>query len=483
MESFTNVIESAKTTKEDSDETVNVGEVKKQWATGDPKVRRNVVFSLIGRKLGLTELDPSHDFTNCGGNSFGAMRIIGQLRTLFGIAVPVFTLMTESFGDFADAALQAADPSAAAAAAKDTPALVVRGSSQKSTVAPELRPPSPSYVFFPMAGGTSRQFAATYVALRKEQPDATFYFVQPAGREARAGESHADSIEAYCGPVVQALTAHEAALRNGPSVFVGDSWGSIAALVVAHDLYGKTGFCPNFFVVSGNESPACTTKQNGLGSYDERPMKSIPDEDLQKFLEAAGAEPGTTTPEVVSALRADCELHEAYKKPAKQNPLPCQCVVLYGTEDHVAVRDNMMGWADEADSDEFRLVAVPGASHHMYAEKPAAVARKLAGLVSGGAPLWWKRSSLLRKSNSNTNLLKWLETTPESVETKESEEANESPKQGSASPKVLGGLLGPPYAFVLNSGVDEAALNDYRYGNARYRLGNSAGSRGEVSGI
>jgi hypothetical protein len=39
--------------------------------------------------------------------------------------------------------------------------------------------------------------------------------------------------------------------------------------------------------------------------------------------------------------------------------------------------------------------------------------------------------------------------------------------------------LAPPCRFV--SGVDPAALQAYREGNLRYRLGSAAGSKGELS--
>jgi len=217
-------------------------------------------------------------------------------------------------------------------------------------------------------------------------------------------------------------------------------------------------------------------------------MHAITDGELGDFLAAAGAAPGTATPDVVSALRADCELHEAYGKPPAQAPLPCQCVVLYGANDRVTARGNLVGWADEVAADEFRLVAVPGASHHLYAEQPAAVAHKLASLVgSGDAAAWWQGGSLPKPDSSNDLRNKDSGASPAAKDAPGELASPAAPEPGVSPARLtkqpIDVLLGPPHAFVLLSGVDQAALNNFRLGNASYRLGNSLGARGELSGI
>ena len=44
-----------------------------------------------------------------------------------------------------------------------------------------------------------------------------------------------------------------------------------------------------------------------------------------------------------------------------------------GGEDRVTDRANVVGWADEASSDEFKMITVKGASHHFFVEQPALV--------------------------------------------------------------------------------------------------------------
>ena len=157
-----------------------------------------------------------------------------------------------------------------------------------------LEAPSPSFVFFPMAGGSPEQFAPLFVALARVTPRATCYFVQPPGRGAREGEPHAATIEEYTLPIVDAIAEHLPQMRHGPCVFVGDawgaggeastrtgggarcgvvsvgdSWGSVAALLVAQALHAREGFCPCHVVVSGNESLEATSRYNGLGAHDD----------------------------------------------------------------------------------------------------------------------------------------------------------------------------------------------------------------------
>ena len=243
------------------------------------------------------------------------MGIIGQIRSLFHVSVPVFTLMAETFGDFASAVIEAADEQTegrgevtSSNTSTDRKALLVRGGGL------DVEETSPSFVFFPMAGGSPRQFAQTYLAIAKQQPNATIYLVAPAGREERASEPHASSMHEFCAPVVSALKEHLAELSNGPCCFVGDSVGALTALTVAHQLHTEAGFCPTHMVFSGSESPGVVSTQKGLGSYSNTPLAELSDDDLIDFLVASGAERSEVTQDVVEAFRADCLLYEDYTK-------------------------------------------------------------------------------------------------------------------------------------------------------------------------
>ena len=338
-EAYTNQIMSADAGKASAAEDISDGvaaELKKQWASGETEAKRQVLKRILGIKLGLSpdSISEADSFAAHGGNSFVAMQIIGQLRSVLDVSVTVFSLMTESFGAFLRAALEAttseAGSDAGDALTAGAPVVIRRRESMADLQLPvDLRPPSPSFVFFPMAGGSPRQFAGVYLALRKEVPDATFYFVQPAGRDARGDEPHAASIDAYCEPIISRLQANVRELSNGPCVFVGDSWGSIAALTVAHALQERCGFCPSHMIASGNESPQVVSGQMGLGGYSDRSVAEHTDDELVTFLIAAGAERGTIDAETVAALRADCMLHEAYTRPAAQRTVSSTHALLY----------------------------------------------------------------------------------------------------------------------------------------------------------
>ena len=86
---------------------------------------------------------PTESFTTNGGNSFVAMQAIGAVRAELGVSVPVFELLTKTFGAFADAVL-------AKAGGDDT----LDARSWVSAVddkAPDTTaaPTAPTFVFFP----------------------------------------------------------------------------------------------------------------------------------------------------------------------------------------------------------------------------------------------------------------------------------------------------------------------------------------------
>ena len=110
--------------KNEADSEAAVSEAKKLWFSTasvsesdnaavkgsssimiDKVSKRAAVLMLLGAKLNLGSGSAmeSDSFASLGGNSFVAMQTIGAIRSLFGIAMPVFALLTKTFGEFADA--------------------------------------------------------------------------------------------------------------------------------------------------------------------------------------------------------------------------------------------------------------------------------------------------------------------------------------------------------------------------------------------
>lgn len=473
LESFTNNLGTVDTEAADAaaDASKDGGraaaaEATRLWAVGDGPSREAAVLALLADKLGAPALKPADTFSAMGGNSFVAMQAVGALREVLGLSVPVFELLTKPFGAFAAGAVRLGAGGGAAAGAAAW--LAVRGA-PRSFRSAHMRgePPCPTYVFFPQAGSSARQFASVYSELIARCPLARCLFVQPPGRDVRASEPNETDLEAYLTAATAALRPHlvGAEARPGPCVFVGDSFGAIAAFEAAHALQARDGFTPTHVVVSGNASPAVTATHHGLGSWSNKLMADLTEDELRAFLAASGVqdEIGAADDELLAAFRADCVLYEAYVKPAEARPrLRCRATVLRGANDAVTRQEDLYGWLDEFERD-VTFATVDGATHHAYEEQPLAVAARLAERVgelhgAGGllvpampprAPPWW--------------------TGPTEVP-----QRHDSP----ASTMVA---LGPPCGFVR--GVDEGALHQYRKANALYRLGSPIGSKGELTSL
>lgn len=100
------------------------------------------------------------------------------------------------------------------------------------------------------------------------------------------------------------------------------------------------------------------------------------------------------------------------------------------------------------------MLNIPGAGHHVYEEQPARVARYLAHQVASCF------AGAIRVEAPASRRMPGAQHSAMPVENK---------------------TLAPPCRFV--SGVDPVALQAYREGNLRYRLGSAAGSKGEVAQI
>jgi len=183
------------------------------------------------------------------------------------------------------------------------------------------------------------------------------------------GEPNETDIDAYvehiCGALRPKLVGPGAI--EGDVVFVGDSWGSLAAYTVAQRLREQVNFSPDHMVISGNASPTIASEHAGLGSFSDTPIAELSDADLEEFLKSSGvdevglakshsgsngdksasAEGSAIMEAMVAALRADCQLYEDFRRDPSSEPLLCNALVLRGTQDAVVKAPEMTGWADE----------------------------------------------------------------------------------------------------------------------------------------
>ena len=451
VESFTNQLQTVDEGKESGggDNEAALNEAKKLWNDSLAKEGKHAaVLALLGAKLGLpAPASATESFSSLGGNSFVAMQTIGAVRSLLGVAVPVFELLTKTFGAFADSVV--AKASGGGGGGTYEWVSVVDESTQWGKVASLS---APTFVFFPQAGSSPKQYAPIFTEL-KQRLFGRYLFIQPPGRDARADEPNETDYKRFISQSVAALKPYLIGpeSREGPTTFIGDSWGAIAAFAVAHELRKCCGWTPSHMLVSGNASPRVTSTHMGLGSYSPTPMQDLTDKELVGFLKASGVEEedDSRLDELVQSFRADCQLYEDYKRPEELPMLPTKLCVLRGKNDQVVTMGEACGWVEEFDCEESKILRVPNATHHVHEEQPAEVAEHIIAFL--GLSSSCRRTEVTDKS-------------PAASPTKG--------KHGSFS-------LAPPCPFVR--GVDEAALQSFREGNLLYRMGSALGSKGEIS--
>merc|ERR1719163_1894404 len=420
IESFTNQLQTVDESKSTSnaDSEAALAEAKKQWASA------------------ANDAD---------------MR--GAVRSLFEVSVPVFELLTKTFGAFADAVVARGGRSRSYSTADNEWVSVVDDTMQYGKMA-SLN--APTFVFFPQAGSSPKQYAPLFTEMKKRCEHGLYLFIQPPGRDARADEPNETSCARYISQTASALKPYliGSDSKDGPTLFIGDSWGAIAAFATAQELYACCGWSPTHVLVSGNASPAVTTTHMGLGTYSSKPMKNLTDEELIGFLKKSGVEEedDSRLDAILPPFRADCELYEEYARPSALPVLPSKICVMRGKGDEVVTMSEISGWADEFDCDELSILRVPDATHHVHEEQPAVVADHVVSFLGLSV-----RTSLD------------LEGTPAGSPSQRRRRGG-SPKSGS---------LPPALPFVR--GIDAAALQTFREGNLLYRMGSAHGSRGELS--
>lgn len=457
LESFTNQLQSIDQSaggKEMRNDEAAIVEAKKLWNENhDATSKHKAVLMLLAAKLSLPCItDPSSSFSAAGGNSFLAMQTIGAVRSQFGISVPVFDLLTKSFADFANAVILKANQGSVMLESW------VHQIDHSSKWVPQE---APTFVFFPQAGSSPKQFASLYQELTHHCPTCRYLFIQPPGRDARVDEGNETSVSKYVSHVTTALTEYLVGpqSKKGATIFVGDSWGAIAAFAVAHELYETLDWAPTHVVVSSNASPEVVSAHRGLGSYSSKEMAELSDAELIAFLLTSGVEE-TNEAEMnilVDAFRADCQLYEEYVRPNHRRRLPSQLCVMRGSDDRVVTARETTGWLEEFDCEEVKFVTIPKATHHAYEEQPEAVASAFIKFAELDVPLG--RSELAKVAIK-------LPLSPDYCPSAKGKDCIQ---------------LAPPCTFVR--GVDPGALQAYREGNLMYRMGSPYGSKGELENL
>ena len=454
VETFTNQLQTVDSSSSGgagggADAEAGLNEAKKMWGVAsDASGKHAAVLALLGSQLGLGKpASATESFSSLGGNSFVAMQTIGAVRSRLGVAVPIFELLTKTFGAFADTVV-----AKASGKAKDSTNEWVAMVDESAKFGKLASGAAPTFVFFPQAGSSPKQYAPLFKALQKQCANGRYLFVQPPGRDARASEPNETDCAAFVGQCVTALKPFliGSESKDGPTAFIGDSWGAIAAFATAHELLKSSGWAPSHVLVSGNASPRVTSGHKGLGSYSSTPMASLTDKDLIGFLKASGVdeEDDSRLDELVASFRADCQLYEDYVRPDALPALKSKLCVVRGKEDDVVTNGEMCGWVDEFDCEEAKLVRVPKATHHVHEEQPAAVAAHLVNFLGLDA----RAKPLVKSERSAPN----------------------SPVKSKAS-------LKPPCPFVR--GIDPEALQSFREGNLLYRMGSALGSKGEICNL
>lgn len=391
------VVDSAANPSHDSahDPKVAIDLAKSHAERGEYRI---AVYLLISSALGLhldeftntLESDADLDkltFEELGGNSFIAMKLIGNMRAALGAAPAVFKILTEPLMTFVAESIKVIKSSRSAHDGEWMVHLQVPGKS--GSVASD----APIVVFFPTAGGSPKVFAHTFSELRKLVPamgneGLELYIAQPPGRDARAEEPNLTNfdklVEKYSDALMKPLSLGVSNTSKKRKVIMcGDSLGSVVCWAIAQEFYRRFKFSPDHMIVSGNPSPEISTKQWGLGTVATKSIRECTDAELVEFLTAgqhSATSNGGTFDEVeekeaIDALRCDCIMYEDFKRNEKYGKLDVKATLCRGGDDPLCSVEDMSGWKDEFES--MNEVVLSKGGHHIYSE----CAPKMANII------------------------------------------------------------------------------------------------------
>jgi len=179
------------------------------------------------------------------------------------------------------------------------------------------------------------------------------------GRGTRFSEPLSLSIDALCRDLLKNIKPY-LTLNNHPIVFFGHSLGGLVCFEMARLMLEKEIPLPAHLIISSRQSPLCTI--NSMLSSNRS------DNELTETLFKMGGLPRSVLKNselmtlLLPIIRSDLSINECYQC-NNLSPLPIPITTIYGTQDPVITRDNVLAWQQFTDQ-KIKITPMPGG--HFY---------------------------------------------------------------------------------------------------------------------
>jgi len=179
------------------------------------------------------------------------------------------------------------------------------------------------------------------------------------GRGTRFSEPLSLSIDALCRDLLKNIKPY-LTLNNHPIVFFGHSLGGLVCFEMARLMLEKEIPLPAHLIISSRQSPLCTI--NSMLSSNRS------DNELTETLFKMGGLPRSVLKNselmtlLLPIIRSDLSINECYQC-NNLSPLPIPITTIYGTQDPVITRDNVLAWQQFTDQ-KIKIIPMPGG--HFY---------------------------------------------------------------------------------------------------------------------
>ncbi|MEU3527660.1 alpha/beta fold hydrolase [Streptomyces sp. NPDC038707] len=223
-------------------------------------------------------------------------------------------------------------------------------------------PGAPRLLCLPHAGGS----ASFYFALSKAlSPTVDVRAAQYPGRQDRAGEPFADSVQELAHGVFDALDERE----TTPLALFGHSMGALVAFETAR-LLENAGRPPAVLFLSGRRGPSVERTETVHLGDDKRLIEEVVQLD---GTDSAVLQDEELLEMVLPGLRADYRVVETYR-PTPGPRLGCPVVALTGDADPRVTPEEVRAWARETDGP-FECHVHPGGHFYLVARQRDVLAR------------------------------------------------------------------------------------------------------------